>query len=386
MSSPGIQPAATRPTRATWVKSEISASPAPGYWTLTATARPSFQTARCTCPIEAAAAGVSSNSREPAPPLRPELGGEHLVHRRRRHRRSGVLELGQRRPVRAGELLGQGGLEDAQGLAELHRAALELAEHLEQLLGGAGLHLGGDELGRPAADPLAEPDRRAAGEAEREGRQLRRAGHGTAGRSRHGSIVAVAAGPRARPPGTARVAAASTRRRAVRAAGPAAAAPGCAGHGRRETSPSGQLDLEGRPAAAPAWPRRRGGASTCSAASDAAEQRPTRSPRRTGAGRRPSSWARTPGHAGSRSARCRSRQRRHGPSPGQTSGPTTTSRSRTTTDRCGTSPAQRGRSRGALSARRPTSTTRSARRRAGLAAARRRPGSAARRASARRLR
>ena len=63
MSRPGIQPAATRPTRATWVKSEISASPAPGYCTLTATSRPSFHTARCTCPIEAAAAGASSNER-----------------------------------------------------------------------------------------------------------------------------------------------------------------------------------------------------------------------------------------------------------------------------------------------------------------------------------
>ena len=63
MSRPGIQPAATRPTRATWVKSEISASPAPGYCTLTATSRPSAHTARCTCPIEAAAAGTSSNER-----------------------------------------------------------------------------------------------------------------------------------------------------------------------------------------------------------------------------------------------------------------------------------------------------------------------------------
>src|SRR6202044_4204008 len=49
------------PTRASWVKSLIRALPAPGYWILTATRLPSFQTARCTWPIEAAAAGVSSN-------------------------------------------------------------------------------------------------------------------------------------------------------------------------------------------------------------------------------------------------------------------------------------------------------------------------------------
>ena len=38
-------------------------------------------------------------------------------------------------PGRRGHVLGQRGLEDRQRLAELHRAALELAEHLEQLLG-----------------------------------------------------------------------------------------------------------------------------------------------------------------------------------------------------------------------------------------------------------
>ena len=63
MSSPGIQLAATRATRDTWLRSLISAWPAPGYCTLTATSRPSFQTARCTWPIDAAAAGLSSNER-----------------------------------------------------------------------------------------------------------------------------------------------------------------------------------------------------------------------------------------------------------------------------------------------------------------------------------
>ena len=38
----------------------MSAGPAPGYWILTATARPSRHTALCTWPIEAAAEGTSS--------------------------------------------------------------------------------------------------------------------------------------------------------------------------------------------------------------------------------------------------------------------------------------------------------------------------------------
>ena len=55
----------------------------------------------------------------------------------------------------AGDLLGHRGLEDRQRLAELHRPALELAEHGEQLLGGPLLQLGVDLLGRPARQLLA---------------------------------------------------------------------------------------------------------------------------------------------------------------------------------------------------------------------------------------
>ena len=46
-----------RPARLSWLKSLISAWPAPGYWIFTATCRPSYQTALCTCPMDAAAAG-----------------------------------------------------------------------------------------------------------------------------------------------------------------------------------------------------------------------------------------------------------------------------------------------------------------------------------------
>ena len=51
----------SRAKRLSWLRSLTSALPAPGYWTLTATWRPSCQTARCTRPIDAAAAGRSSN-------------------------------------------------------------------------------------------------------------------------------------------------------------------------------------------------------------------------------------------------------------------------------------------------------------------------------------
>ena len=48
--------------RLSWLKSLLRAFPAPGYWILTATSRPSSQRALCTWPIDAAAAGLSSNS------------------------------------------------------------------------------------------------------------------------------------------------------------------------------------------------------------------------------------------------------------------------------------------------------------------------------------
>ena len=170
-------------SRASWLRSATSASPAPGYWTLTATSRPSRQTARCTWPMLAAAAGRVVELAEALPPARAELVGEHLVHGRRGQRRGRLLQLGQRRPVGAGDLLGQRRLEDRQRLAELHRAALELAEHAEQVLGGALLHLGGDDLGGQAGDPLAEPERGAPGEAQRQRREPGGPGDGPAGMS-----------------------------------------------------------------------------------------------------------------------------------------------------------------------------------------------------------
>ena len=126
---------------------------------------------------------------EAAPPSRSELLGQHGVDRRRRKRGSAVLQLGQHRAVGRRHLLGERRLEDRQRLAELHRAALELAEDAEQLLGGPGLELRGDDLGRLPADPLPEAPRRAAGHAHGQAGQPGRADHGTAGEVGHGVIV-----------------------------------------------------------------------------------------------------------------------------------------------------------------------------------------------------
>ena len=137
MSRPGIQPAATRATRATWFRSLSRAGPAPGYCTLTATSRPSLPDRPVHLPDRGRGRREVVERPEPLPPARPEVLGQHAVHRAGRHRRRGVLQLGQRRAVGPGQLLGQRGLEDRQGLAELHRPALELAQDLEHLLGRA---------------------------------------------------------------------------------------------------------------------------------------------------------------------------------------------------------------------------------------------------------
>jgi hypothetical protein len=106
-----------------------------------------------------------------------ELLGEHRVHGAHRHRRRRLLQLDQGLAVRAGDLLGHGGLEDGQLLAELHRPALELAEHGEQLFGGLLLQLGVDLLGRPAGQLLADAEGGAPCSAQRQGSQPCRSGH-----------------------------------------------------------------------------------------------------------------------------------------------------------------------------------------------------------------
>ena len=200
MSMPGKTGAIPRATRAIWRRSDISASPAPGYCTFTATSRSSSdsdpparsrQRPRWTCPIDAAAVGRPVEPDEPLGPVVAEVRGQLLAHGRGRHRGSGVLQRGEVLAVGSADLLGQGGLQDAEGLAELHRTALELAQGAEQLLGGALLHLGEHRLGGLAAEPLAEPHRLPAGVAERERSESGRARGSLAGELGHAPIVRV---------------------------------------------------------------------------------------------------------------------------------------------------------------------------------------------------
>lgn len=111
---------------------------------------------------------------EHLPPARAEGSDELLVHHRRRHGRRRLLQPDERVAVRADQLLGERGLHRRHRLADLHRAALELAEGGEQLLGGALLHLRGDHLRGAAADPPPEADGGAAGV---RGRQRGQPGH-----------------------------------------------------------------------------------------------------------------------------------------------------------------------------------------------------------------
>ena len=167
MSTPGTSGATVRPSRPSWRRSDISASPAPGYCTLTATSRPSCQRPLWTWPMLAAAVGPPSSQTSWSRQSGPRSLRDLVAHGLGRHRRRGVLQPGQLLAVGAGDLLGQRGLEHAQRLPELHRAALELAQGPEQLLGGALLDLGQHRLGRGAAQPLAEADRAPAGVPQR---------------------------------------------------------------------------------------------------------------------------------------------------------------------------------------------------------------------------
>ena len=141
---------------------------------------------------------------EPLPPGAAELLGEHRVDGAHRHRRRLLLQLHQRLAVGGRDLLGHRGLEHRQRLAELHRPALELAQDGEQLLGRPLLELGGDGVGRPAGQPLAEAERGASGGPEGERRQAR--GPGDRAPRHHRSVVssrvllAGAGAPGAAPP------------------------------------------------------------------------------------------------------------------------------------------------------------------------------------------
>ena len=139
-------------------RSARSASSAPGYWILTATSRPSAHTAL----VHLADAGRGHRGvvelGESLPPFGAKLRVEHPVHLVGGQRRRILLQLGQRFAVRLAELLWNGSFHHRQGLADLHRAALELPENGEELLGRFFHEFGVDLVLRFAGQPLAEPE------------------------------------------------------------------------------------------------------------------------------------------------------------------------------------------------------------------------------------
>jgi hypothetical protein len=83
---------------------------------------------------------------EPLPPAGSELLGQDPMDASRWQWRCRLLQLREGGAVRSGDLLGQRCFEDGQRLTHLHGAALELTEHLEQMLGRTHLNLSGYDL------------------------------------------------------------------------------------------------------------------------------------------------------------------------------------------------------------------------------------------------
>ncbi len=283
-------------------------------------------------------------------PAGPQLGGEHGSHRGRRHRGGCVLQLGERGPVGARLLLRQRRLQHRQGLAHLHGAALELAEHLEDLLGRRllhrGLHVGlgaptqpappapppGARRRRPAAGPGAGPcPGSRAGWRRPDGGSLVvvllrvRAGSstGSCGERSRGSSAGASTPPSCdgfRPP----AAPARPPRPHTPAGTPSAASS-------VQAQPHAAWDDHGRTPRAPVPSSSRVASSAAArgrAAAPAPAAPPPRRPARRGRRARAPRPSRRCGQLRqqarplrSRSVRCRSRQRRQALVPGRTSGP-----------------------------------------------------------------
>ena len=106
--------------------------------------------------------------REPVPPFGAQLRVEDAVDLGGGHRRCFPLQLRQRLAVGLAVLLGDGGFHDRQGLADLHRAALELAQDGEQLLGSLVHQFGVDLVLRLSGQTLPEAHGGPPGHADRQ--------------------------------------------------------------------------------------------------------------------------------------------------------------------------------------------------------------------------
>ena len=154
---PGMTTPISGATRNSWSRSALSAASAPGVLQLDGDLAAVPPDPAVHLPDAGRGRGGVVEVAEPAAPPGAELLGHHPVHGRGRHRRRRVLQLGQRLAVRRRVLVRDRGLVDAQRLAELHRAALERAEHLEELLGRAALHRGRDLVAVPPTSRWPSP-------------------------------------------------------------------------------------------------------------------------------------------------------------------------------------------------------------------------------------
>jgi hypothetical protein len=96
---------------------------------------------------------------EPTCPTTTELLRQHAMHDIGAHGRCRLLQARQCFSVGRSVVLGHRRFKDRQRLAELHRAAFELAEHSEQLLGGLLLQFGRDRLGRVSDQSFTQSHR-----------------------------------------------------------------------------------------------------------------------------------------------------------------------------------------------------------------------------------
>ena len=146
---PGVMRLSSRMIMSRFCMSARTAPATPGYWTLTATSRPS----------RAAWRGRPARSRRPrsAPgrtaSRRPrdrlfEVLLDHAAHLLEGDGRRGVAQLGQLPLELVAVLLGdQADVQEGHHLAELHRGALHRPEHRHDLLGGLELAAGHRLLG-----------------------------------------------------------------------------------------------------------------------------------------------------------------------------------------------------------------------------------------------
>ena len=171
-SKPGNSSPSARNKTSVLTRSARIASSTPGYCTLTATVRPECVTARCTWPIDAAAIGVGIPLREHALGRVAELLAHDLRGQLGRHRRRVLLQ----RRERLAHRLRQAVVEVARHLAELHQRALQLAERVGDLGGGAQLVRGVELASRRSGDAVARRARWTAWRRRRCGRRSRRGG------------------------------------------------------------------------------------------------------------------------------------------------------------------------------------------------------------------